>query len=316
MTTVSVVVPTRGGAQRLPVLFEALRKQTHADWEGLIVVDGDVDGSAQVVAEGAGDLPIRAIVLTENRGRAAALNLGFEAATGDVLLRCDDDLALGESHLARHAAYHDRTPEPVGIIGLCRNVYEGGAYARAYGVRADARFREAAYAAGPKDAWRYWAGNVSVTTDTWRRVGPYDERFRTYGWEDVDWGYRLHRLGVPIRIERDVEARHLGAASTSAERALRAYYSGAARHRFTAAHSTDEQLAELLSQPTPSAGAWGRLVEATAARATEARVRRAGACIDRVAALLPVPVAEKLVALLVESSALAGQRAGRTEERI
>jgi glycosyltransferase involved in cell wall biosynthesis len=316
MTTVDVVVPTRGGARRLPTLFDSLRQQTHADWEALIVVDGDVDGSADVVAEAAEDLPVRALVLPENRGRAAALNAGFEAAKGDVLLRCDDDLELAPQHLARHAAHHDRATEPVGVIGMCRNVYTGGAYARAYGVRADARFRDAAYAAGPDDAWRYWAANVSVTAETWRRVGPYDERFRAYGWEDVDWGYRLHRLGIPVLIERDVEARHLGAASTTADRALRAYYSGAARHRFLAAHAGDGRLAGLLSPPVTGDGAWGRLVEAVAARATEARVRRAGARLDRITPLLPVPVAEKLVALLVEGSALAGHRAGRTDERI
>ena len=69
-----------------------------------MVVDGDIDGSEQVVARLAGDLPVRTLVLPENQGRSAALNAGFGAATGDVLLRSDDDLELADEHLARHAA--------------------------------------------------------------------------------------------------------------------------------------------------------------------------------------------------------------------
>lgn len=311
----SVVVPTRGGASRLPVLLESLRHQTHDDWEAVIVVDGDVDDTATVVERAAADLPVRTIVLPENRGRSAALNAGFAAATGEVLLRSDDDLELASTHLARHVAHHRDAPGPVGVVGLCRNVYRGGAYARVYGVPTDRRFRAAAYAVDPRLAWRYWAANVSVTAETWRLVGPYDERYRAYGWEDVDWGYRLHLAGVPITVEPDVEARHHGAAATSADRALRAYYSGAARGLFTGLHA-ETDAASLLPDPGPGAGAWGRIVAAVAARATEPRIRRAGAVADRLCAVLPQRVGEKLVAALVEGAAVAGHRAGRTAEAI
>ena len=315
MTTVSVVVPTRGGAQRLPRLLASLRRQTHPDWEAVVVVDGDVDGSEETVARLAGDLPVRALVLPENQGRSAALNAGFGHATGDVLLRADDDLELIDEHLARHAAHHDAAGEPIGVVGLCRNVFAPGPYARAYGERADRRFRQAAYAAPADQAWRYWAANVSVTADTWKRVGEYDVSYRAYGWEDVDWGYRLHRAGVPISVEPDVEARHHGAAATTSDRALRAYYSGAARHHFVEQHAHDGVQALM---PTPSAGHgwWGAAVDGTARLATEPRLARLGRVVDGIVPFVPVPVAEKLVAVVVEGAALAGDHIGRTEGRI
>ena len=309
MSRVSVVVPTRGGALRLPGLIDSLRRQTHDDWEAIVVVDGDVDGSAAVLDREARGLPVRALVLPENRGRAAALNAGFAEATGDVLLRSDDDLGLAPEHLARHARHHEQAARPTGTIGLCRNVFAPGSYARAYGVPTDRRFRDAAYAASPAQRWRYWGANVSVTAETWRRVGPYDETYRAYGWEDVDWGYRLHRLGLPISIERDVEAEHLGAASTSADRALRAFYSGAARQHFVDVHRADD-VDRLLPAPTAGPGAWGILVAAVARLSSESRIARLGAVTDRATRVLPVPVAEKLVALLVEGAAVAGQRTG------
>ena len=192
-----------------------------------MVVDGDVDGSEQVVARLAGDLPVRTLVLPENQGRSAALNAGF-----------------GRGHrrrappLRRRPRARRRAPGPArrpprrrrtgrsGWWGCAATSSRPGPYARAYGERADRRFRRAAYASPADQAWRYWAANVSVTADTWRRVGEYDVSYRAYGWEDVDWGYRLHRAGVPISVEPDVEARHHGAAATTGDRALRAYYSG------------------------------------------------------------------------------------------
>ncbi|MEO5852541.1 MAG: glycosyltransferase [Nocardioides sp.] len=316
MTRVSVVVPSRGGAARLPLLMGSLSRQTHPDWEALVVVDGDVDDSERVLARVARDLPVRVIVLPENRGRSVALNTGFAAATGDVLLRCDDDLELADDHLARHAAHHEAAPHRVGVVGIYRNVFVPGTYARVYGSRADERLRRGAYDAAANQTWRYWAGNASVTAATWERVGPYDLRYRAYGWEDVDWGYRLHRLGVPIRVEPDVEVVHHAAASTAADRALRAYYSGAARRTFEALHAGDGDLPRLLPPPPRAGGVWGALVRATSRVADERTVPRLGAWAEHGAGVLPGWAGEKAVALLVEGSSVAGYRAGRTTGRI
>ena len=88
--------------------------------------------------------------------------------------------------------------------------------------------------------WRYWAGNASVTRGTADRVGGYDEAFRAYGWEDVDWGRRLHLLGIPVVLEPALETTHRLSAVTAASRVERAYFSGAARRQFVAKHGLSE----------------------------------------------------------------------------
>ena len=70
----SVIVPSRGGAQRLPRLIGALAAQEDAPpFEVHVVVDGDVDGSegmlAQLAAEHPG-LDLGWTVFGENRGRS------------------------------------------------------------------------------------------------------------------------------------------------------------------------------------------------------------------------------------------------------
>jgi glycosyltransferase involved in cell wall biosynthesis len=296
----SVVVPTRGGARRLPRLMDLLAAQSEPSVEVVVVVDGDVDGSAEVLAGRRGSLDLRVEVLPVNRGRSVALNTGFDAARGDVLIRCDDDLEPAADFVQRHLAAHDRAD--VGVVGLYRNVYPDTAYASAYGRAADVAFRRQAYAADPSTWWRFWAGNVSVTRPTYDEVGPYDTRFRAYGWEDVDWGYRLHRTGRVVILDSGLETTHRLTATTTASRTVRAFSSGAAQGAFAAKHGED-----VVPVADPG-GVWGAAVRATAAALTQSRLDRASRAVDRGLASLPTPVARKAVALLVEAGHLAGRR--------
>jgi glycosyltransferase involved in cell wall biosynthesis len=299
-TTASIVVPSRGGATRLPRLLDCLLAQSSPDWEAIVVVDGDIDDSASVVARYASRAPVRCIVFPRNRGRPAALNAGFDSAAGHVLVRCDDDLTPATGYVAGHLARH--ADGPVGVIGMCRNVFPETTYAAVYGRPAYERLRAAAYAAPADQRWRYWGGNVSVDRDSWSRVGPYDESFRGYGWEDVDWGYRLAQAGVPLIVEPALETDHHVAATTTAGRALRAYYSGSARHRFEAKHG-----AQVLASGR-SLDPWSLAVSATARLMTEHGIGAAGRAVDRAAERLPARIAEKAIALLVEAGARAGYR--------
>jgi glycosyltransferase involved in cell wall biosynthesis len=299
----SLVVPSRGGAARLPVLFAALERQTTDDFEVIVVLDGDIDDSAAVVDDWIHRLPVRAIEFPENRGRSKALNEGFRGALGEVLIRCDDDLEPGPNHIALHVAHHHRNDGPVGVIGLCPNVFPDTPYARVYGRSRDQIFRSQAYAMPVAQRWRLWGANVSVTRKTYDRVGAYDTAYRAYGMEDVDWGYRAHKAGIPIVLDERLEARHHGAATTSVARTRRAFHSGAAQATFRRLHG-----AGVLDGPSSPEGAWARATEAAGTHLSARGVERMASLADRAATFLPRAIAEKGVAFAVESAAIAGRR--------
>lgn len=298
MTLASVVIPSRGGAERLPRLLAALTAQVDPEWEALVVLDGDVDESEEVVANHHDDR-VRTIVFPENRGRVAALNAGFADARGDILIRCDDDLEPAPDYISAHKAAH--AAGECGIIGLYLNRLPDTPYARAYGTGADDSFRRGAYRS--TTPWRYWAGNVSVPRTVWETVGPYDPGYRAYGWEDVDWGYRLHAAGYPVLIDPALELPHFVAATTTESRVDRAFHSGAARTTFEAKHGS----APLGGRPRPGVGAWGALVAVgTKVFGSRTRLLRAASSIDTALTRVPEPIGRKLVALLVESAAIVG----------
>lgn len=299
MTLASVIVPSRGGAKRLPILFEALAQQDDKDWEAIVVLDGDVDDSASVISAYS-HLPIRAVVFPENRGRVAALNAGFAEASGEILIRCDDDLTPRSTYIRHHKQAHEH--QSLGVVGLCQNQLDDTPYARAYGFNSDKRFREQAYKS-PRP-WQYWAANCSITREIWEKIGPYDPAYRAYGWEDVDYGYRLHAAGIPVVLTPELETPHRAAAVTTASRTIRAFHSGAARKIFESKHGTQVLPPAIPSEKT----LWTTLVKQLSHAPGPGIFTCSARAVDAAARVLPVSVSRKLIALVVESSAISGYR--------
>lgn len=277
-----------------------------------MVVDGDVDGSegmlAQLTAEHPG-LDLSWTVFGENRGRVAALNAGADATSGRVLIRADDDLEPGPHYIRDHVAAHSGGPR--GVIGLTANVLPDSVYQRVYGDAQDEAHRRHAYALPAEQQWRHWAGNVSVPRTLHAELGGYDPDYRRYGWEDVDFGYRLHAAGYPVEIRSELETRHHAAAVTTYTKARRALHSGSARQIFIAKHRADA-----LGGDRAPGGPWGAAVRAVAALSTERTIKYSSAVVERAAAVLPAPIARKLIALQVEAAAETGRtRPGRARRQ-
>src|SRR5687768_2980901 len=123
----TVVVPTRAGRARVETLLGLLEAQDTTDFDVVVVIDGDVDGTAAHLEQRASSVAVRVVAFPSNRGRSAALNAGIEEALGRVVIRCDDDLEPGPDFVRSHVAAHEGAAR--GVIGLYRNVFPGTPYA-------------------------------------------------------------------------------------------------------------------------------------------------------------------------------------------
>jgi GT2 family glycosyltransferase len=303
----SVVVPTRGGATRLPVLLDALAAQrVDEPWEVLVVLDGDVDGSRQIIEAYTESLPIRILERAGGDGVSAALAAGYAAARGEIVLRCDDDLTPVPGFLAGHLARHRARPAgapPLGVVSLTRDVFRDTPYATAYGRPANERLIAQAYARPPEERWRHWAACNSVPKEAYDAVGGFDPTM-TYR-EDSELGLRLARHGVEIVIDPELEIEHRGPAADVASRAGRAFTSGASTVAFGERHPRSA------SVTTPPQTVWDRAVAFGADRIGSRRDAAAlGHRIDGLLSRLPARARGKVVAWAVEAAAEAGRRVG------
>ena len=294
--SVSVVVPSYQGKNRLLKLLHALEAQeTACDWEVVVILDGSNDGSAELLQAWTSRLNLRYVARPHNLGRSATLNEGFAYATKQVLVRCDDDLEPASNYVAEFSRVLTENPN-AGVVGLYKNNYPPTPYSKAYGEIVDRRFAREAYLDSADHRWHYWAGNCAVTRQTYDEVGGYDLGFRQYGWEDVDWGYRLAQLGHPVLLWEPLETTHNVAATTTAGRCERARWSGVASIKFYNKHQ--------IQPKTADPNAWNRLVSFC----TPFAGKGLGASVDKVLPLLSARLALRLVDLAVQSAFKRGVR--------
>jgi glycosyltransferase involved in cell wall biosynthesis len=93
---ISCVIPAFNEAANLRHLLPRLQgflQQRFERWEIVLVDDGSGDDTAAVIDEWAARCPqFRALQLSRNFGKEAALTAGLEAASGEVLVQLDADL--------------------------------------------------------------------------------------------------------------------------------------------------------------------------------------------------------------------------------
>ncbi len=93
---ISIVVPSYNEAESLPHLSEwidRVMKEHGVSYEVIIVDDGSNDGTWQAAEKlHAANPAYRGIKFRRNYGKSAALNTGFAAAQGDVVITMDADL--------------------------------------------------------------------------------------------------------------------------------------------------------------------------------------------------------------------------------
>ena len=95
LRSLSCVVPCYNEAANLELLLPLLRAQLARlapQWEIILVDDGSTDATAQRMAEWTRTPGVRALLLSRNFGKEAALCAGLEAAHGDAVVMLDSDM--------------------------------------------------------------------------------------------------------------------------------------------------------------------------------------------------------------------------------
>jgi glycosyltransferase involved in cell wall biosynthesis len=96
--TVSVVIPTLNEAANIAIVMERIPKWV----DDIIVVDGhSTDGTCDVVRE---SRPDARVIFQDGTGKGNALNCGFAAATGDIIVMLDADGSTDPAEIPRFIA--------------------------------------------------------------------------------------------------------------------------------------------------------------------------------------------------------------------
>ncbi|MFM8525884.1 MAG: glycosyltransferase family 2 protein [Cyanobacteriota bacterium] len=191
----SIVIPTYN---RLPILrtcLLALEDQNLTapidTYEVVVVDDGSTDATVAWLQEHQDELPHVRLIQQEHGGPAEGRNRGVTAARGDVIVFIDSDLVVTPGFLSCHARALERFWHQHGH----RRCFTYGAVINTSNFEAPT--------SEPHKlsdlSWAYFAtGNVAIDRELLETAGLFDTAFRLYGWEDLELGERLRRLGVTL----------------------------------------------------------------------------------------------------------------------
>ncbi len=206
----TIVVPTHNRADLLGRALRGLLDQTASpsDYEIVVVDDGSTDATREIVESvGAPEARLR-YFRQENKGPAAARNLGVLEARGQIILFTGDDCLPADNLVAEHLAAHDEHGD-VGVVGLVTWHPEIEKTPFMAYLETGPQFGFSTIE-DPDDVaiWHFYTANCSVKRHWLEQVGGFDEDFKHAAFEDMEIAYRMKQRGLRIIYRPSAETYH------------------------------------------------------------------------------------------------------------
>ena len=237
----SIIIPTHRRPQILQKCLECIERQTVKDQIEVTVVSDERLETGNRKWE----MNVRIFEIPKCH-QGVARNHGVKQARGECILFIGDDIFLEpdacEKHLLAHETCHpacqaklrmERSREPVEgstctAMSMLRQAQHDIAvlgfttWDPAVGITPVMRWLE-------KSGWQFgypkieqyahkflpqdiqhkfsYTSHISIPTDIAQKF-PFLEDVTLYGWEDIEWGLRLAKAGIPLFYEPDAKALH------------------------------------------------------------------------------------------------------------
>ncbi len=182
---VSVVVCTYNGSRTIRGCLEGLARLDYPLYEVIVVDDGSIDGTADIVRE----YDVR-LIRTENRGLSNARNTGLHAATGEIIAYIDDD-AFPDPHWLKYLAATFATTNHAGVGGPNIPPPNDGPIADCV---ANAPGGPVHVLLSDREAEHIPGCNMAFRRECLEAIGGFDPQFRVAG-DDVDICWQLQQRG-------------------------------------------------------------------------------------------------------------------------
>lgn len=200
--TLSVILVTKNRSRLLKRALASLVGQCRKGDE-IIVVDASDDDTPHVVTSFKNALPIRYVRFL-SPGYPLFYNEGARVARNEILVFYDDDCVASKTYLQRIRQAHMRHNDAI-IQGMTHSIPKGNLYVD---IMAD-HYRNwlLAMTIEGNKLRTYDSKNASMRRRTFWKYGGLSPTMLK-GSEDIEFGIRLRKFGVPIYLDRSIVASH------------------------------------------------------------------------------------------------------------
>lgn len=197
-TRVSVVIAAYNSERFIADALESVLTEVSVDDEIIVVDDGSIDGTADIVRR----YPEARLIQQGNAGPAAARNTAIRSSSAAYIAAIDHDDLWPAGRLDRMVAALEANPEAGYVAGRQRFMVTPGA-PLPYWLKSTE----------PEELGRFQnergTGLIMIRRSAFDRVGFFDESM-TRGGEDIDWVFRCAEAGYSeVEIDAEVLIRRL-----------------------------------------------------------------------------------------------------------
>lgn len=207
MLKISVVIPFKDYNQIFLNNLLALNYQGFRNFE-VIIVDNSFRLKGILKEENiANKLKYELKVIDgDGNSRASARNKGILASKNDIILFLDADMLAHKNLIAEHIMiYKKYKTKNIAVIGLELRINDlsilkdfndylnfiNNIYLNYPKSRLELKRRKISW-------YKFLTGNLSSYRENFIKTGLFDNNFKTYGFEDLELGYRFNKLGIDL----------------------------------------------------------------------------------------------------------------------
>lgn len=204
---VSVIIPAWNEAAHISDCLQAVSAQTYQPHEVIVVDNNSTDQTAQIAA---GFSFVTLLRQTSEQGLIPTRNMGFSAATGDILVRIDADAILDPNWIEQAVADFAADPKLGGVTGFDVAVllehapWKGTLWSHMYFLGSSATFKMPVL----------WGANMAIRRTAWEQIKAQSALHDMEAHEDLDlsvllasYGWRT-RQDKQLRVQKDGREYH------------------------------------------------------------------------------------------------------------
>lgn len=193
----SLIIPVYNRPDEVDELLDSLCRQTHKDFEVLVVEDGSQNKCGQVVQQYASSLNVR-YFYKENSGPGQTRNYGAERSQGEFLLILDSDCVLPPEYI--QAIDEELLRQDADAFGGPDRAHESFTpIQKAINYAMTSFFTTGGIRGGKKKMDKFYprSFNMGVRAEAYRALGGFSKM--RFG-EDIDFSIRIFKQGYACRL--------------------------------------------------------------------------------------------------------------------
>jgi glycosyltransferase involved in cell wall biosynthesis len=204
----SILIITYNGAGKIPRLLLSLNDIPQNAWEVIIVDDGSIDNTAEIIHSLELKYPWK-LIRQENKGRAVAKNRAAAEARYELLWFLDDDMRVIPETLSAHLSHHLKHPGTISVGSTIEDDEFVKTDIQRYRLYITNKWKDAIEkVANPLGVEELFiaSANFSISKNLFDRLNGFDARLRDA--EDLDLAYRSYLASIPIYYNKEAVGYH------------------------------------------------------------------------------------------------------------